>query len=398
MIQDQRIQYLIERYYNNIASNEETEELFALLRHGDKDGAILSLLEKISDHTGQQKEGYDPEYWDPMIQTILEQNKFQMAEKGAARSLFTWKKWVAAASILLIAGAAGYWLVLRHAVKAPDAGMLVQTTGGYDVRPGANGAILTLATGDKVVLNGADNKVLPQQGTSKLTDRDGQILYHQEGKTTEEMIYNTMSTPMGRQYQLVLADGSKVWLNAGSSIRYPVSFSGIERRVAITGEAYFEVAKNAGMPFKVQISDKAEVEVLGTHFNINAYTDEASINTTLLEGSVRIKAFDKMQLLAPGEQVQMQGQNIRLVKNADIQQAVAWKDGLFSFTDASLETVMRQLSRWYNVEVEYAGPVPARKFNGEIGRTLTLSQVLKGLTKAHVKYKIENGSKITILP
>ncbi len=197
---------------------------------------------------------------------------------------------------------------------------------------------------------------------------------------------------------MTLNDGSKVWLNAGSSITYPVAFVGDERKVTITGEAYFEVAKNAGMPFRVKINESTEIEVLGTHFNVNAYADEASINTTLVEGSVRVTANKKVQLLSPGQQAQVNANAINLIKDADVAQVLAWKDGLFSFKDADLPTVMRQLARWYDVEVQYEGAIPEKEFNGKIGKTLTLNQVLRVLTKTHVNYRIENGNKITIIP
>ena len=152
------------------------------------------------------------------------------------------------------------------------------------------------------------------------------------------------------------------------------------------------------MPFKVKINESSEVEVLGTHFNINAYVDETSINTTLLEGSVRITANKKVQLLSPGQQAQVNANAIKLIKDADVAQAIAWKDGLFAFTDADLPTVMRQLARWYNVEVKYDGTIPEKEFNGKIGKTLTLNQVLRVLMKTGINYRIENGNKITFIP
>ncbi len=215
--------------------------------------------------------------------------------------------------------------------------------------------------------------------------KDGELAYNAATMYNAPISYNTISTPKGRQFTLQLPDGSKVWLNAASSLRYPVAFAGAERKVEITGEAYFEVAKNKKMPFKVSINNKTTVEVLGTHFNVNAYNDEETIKTTLLEGVVKVSHEKQTQLLQPGEQASVsqpsqKSQSIT-VQTTDVDAAVAWKNGTFSFTNASLETVMRQLARWYDIEVEFVGAVPGGAFSGEIDRALSLDQVLKGLTK-----------------
>jgi len=198
---------------------------------------------------------------------------------------------------------------------------------------------------------------------------------------------------------LTLPDGTRVWLNAASSLTYPTSFSGNERRVSVTGEAYFEVAHNQQLPFRVSVNNRTTIEVLGTHFNVNAYSDEASISTTLLEGKVKVMAGKKFQMLSPGQQAQVSASmDLRWNKNADLRETIAWKNGAFSFNQADLPTVLRQLSRWYNIQVEYLGKIPEAKFTGEIGRSLTLDQVLKGLAKTRINYRIETGNKLLIMP
>lgn len=242
------------------------------------------------------------------------------------------------------------------------------------------------------------------QNNAEVAMKDGQLVYTKAGGNNQvaktAITYNTMATPRGRQFQMKLPDGTEVWLNAGSSLKYPTAFIGKERRVEITGEAYFEVAKNPNMPFRVAINDHTDVEVLGTHFNVNAYNDESSINTTLLEGIVKVHFNSQDQLLKPGQQSQVFNttDKVKLVSDADVNAAVAWKNGSFSFNNATLTDLMRQLSRWYDIDVEYKGAIPADTFSGEIDRTLTLDQVLKGLTKTRIHYVIENNHKLIILP
>lgn len=274
--------------------------------------------------------------------------------------------------------------------------------------PGTEGAILTLADGKQIILDSAANGSLAVEGRTKVINKDGQLVYEIEGRVPDALLYNTMTTPKGKQYQLVLADGSKVWLNAASSIRYPTAFAGTERRVEITGEAYFEIAHHADKPFKVSVNGM-EVQVVGTHFNINAYEDEAAMQTTLLQGSVKITTNNHTRILSPGQQAQISttlshpvqqkpgDENIKVVKDADLDAVMAWKNGYFSFSQTDLQTVMRQIARWYDVEIVYAGTIPDRRFGGEIARNTNASQVLKILEESKVYFRIE-GKKIIVLP
>lgn len=245
-----------------------------------------------------------------------------------------------------------------------------------DVSPGSNKATLTLADGSSIILDDAQDGAITQQGGAKVIKIGDKVSYHSTCKISE-VEYNTITTPRGGQYQVELPDGSRVWINAASSLRFPTAFTGNERRVEINGEAYFEVAKNKSMPFIVKMNG-AEVQVLGTHFNIMAYDDEGIVNTTLLEGSVKFVSGDKISILKPNQQSQLSkdGQ-VKLVNDVDIDKVMAWKNGLFVFDNSDLETVMRQLSRWYDIDVVYRTRNVATSFVGEIPRTSKLSDILK---------------------
>jgi transmembrane sensor len=285
---------------------------------------------------------------------------------------------------------------------------------GRDVEPGSKGAVLTLSNGKQIVLDSMGSGVIAVQGNVQVVSRNGKLVYNGEGGTPGTVQYNTVVTPRARQYQLVLSDGTNVWLNAASSIRYPAVFDPNMRVVEITGEAYFEVAQlyvsNAGtnkdpgakVPFIVKIKaegeEQGQVEVLGTHFNINSYDDESAVKTTLLEGRVRIKNAGNELLLHPGNQSQLNRNGvIRVVGNADIEATIAWKNGLFSFDKTDIKTVMNQLARWYDIEVSYEnGNVPNESFWGDIQRSVKLSTILKAFEKTGVRFSID-GKKVTVL-
>ena len=322
--------------------------------------------------------------------------------------------WVAAGTILLMA-TTWYFVMNNRQVTTQTVEVqnpAVQPT----VVPGGNKAVLTLADGSTIVLDSAANGALTQQGaTMVMKKQDGQLVYKTEGMQGQQaVVMNTISTPRGGQYQVVLPDGTKVWLNAVTALRFPAGFTGDERVVELTGEAYFEVSPlltsppNGGggkkIPFIVKVLPSSggvgggRVEVLGTHFNIKAYNDEASIKTTLLEGAVKMSSLKGQYLMKPGQQARV-GRDGKMVldDDADVDEAVAWKNGRFQFTDAGVETVMREIARWYDVEIEYLGKVPAEKFEGEIPRNSSITEVFKILELSNVHCKIE-GKKITVLP
>ncbi|WP_315816159.1 FecR family protein [Paraflavitalea speifideaquila] len=269
----------------------------------------------------------------------------------------------------------------------------------YDRPPASNSAQLTLADGSRVNLDSNGLAVLPNQGEVNLSYKNGQLAYRGSNNAN---LFNTISTPRGATYDVSLADGTKVWLNAASSLRYPVAFAGNERIVTLTGEAYFEVSRSEA-PFKVIANGKSEVVVLGTHFNINAYPDESTVATTLLEGKVKVAALlnDKpdnqnTQLLSPGQQAVTASGKIQLKQHADINSVMAWKSGKFYFENEKLENIMKEFSRWYDVEVVYQSndELKGRRFFMIVDRKLPLREVLKSLENSGLQFLIEDKKLI----
>jgi hypothetical protein len=302
-----------------------------------------------------------------------------------------------AASVIIIAGL----VFLRpFGGKERDENLTVSTK--QDIYPGGNKAVLVLANGRKVILDSAANGILTTEGNVPISKTDGQLIYANDKAESSKVIYNTVTTPKGGQYRLTLSDGSKVWLNAASSIYYPVAFTGSERTVTIIGEVYFEIrplSPKGGqkVPFIVDIAGKGKVEVLGTHFNVNAYANEPFISTTLAEGSVKVSMVNgEWSMLKPGQQAQINSQGEIKTSTANLEEALAWKDGQFLFNDALIENVMRQVARWYDAEVVYENK-PSDHFNATVPRDVPVSKLLYFLEKTNrVHFKIENR-KIIVL-
>lgn len=264
-----------------------------------------------------------------------------------------------------------------------------------DIAPGSTKAVLTLADGSTILLDSTANGSLPTQGNAQIININGLLSYKTSGNNSETL-YNVITTPRGGQYQLILADGSKVWLNAGSSLRFPTAFRGKERKVQLTGEGYFEIAKNKKKPFHVSVNNM-DVEVLGTHFNINAYSDEALLKTTLIEGAVKLTSSNATSILKPGQQAQLAANGkMGLNKNVDVDEIVAWKNGTFNFSSQDVTSIMRQISRWYDVDVSYEGKINNETFSGMVNRNSNVSQVLKIMEQAGIKFRIK-GKKIVVL-
>lgn len=302
------------------------------------------------------------------------------------------KKYALAAIILLVAGTG--WFFYQRSGN-PISNQESTATLIEDFKPGSNKAVLTLAGGKQIILTGAKNgQLATESGTAINKTTDGEIIYNAGESRNATPLYNTMTTPRGGQYHLTLADGTVAWLNAASSITYPVAFAGKQREVEITGEVYFQVAHNAAKPFMVKSGDQT-VQVLGTHFNINAYNNEGAIKTTLLEGSVAISSGSKRQVLKPGQQATLKGQNL-VVAEADVTEAVAWKDGYFQFIDTDIETIMRQISRWYDVDVVFEGPVTKETFTGRISRFRNISEALKIVQSSNGVHLTYSGRRIMV--
>jgi ferric-dicitrate binding protein FerR (iron transport regulator) len=313
-----------------------------------------------------------------------------------SKKVFSMPRIAAAASILIGLSLSGYFFLHKQPAQQ------ISQNKVQDIAPGGNKAILTLSNGQKVSLTDAENGNIAQQsGTQIKKAQNGQVVYlanslSTKGANAKEVVYNTISTPRGGQWQLILPDGSRVWLNAASSITFPTAFTSNNRIVKITGEAYFEVVHNAAKPFRVTTKDQT-IEDIGTHFNINAYDDEGSIRTTLVEGSVKVSNATGSATLTPGQQSIVQNDNKIVVTQADLDEAIAWKNGLFHFDRADIQTIMREFARWYDVDVQYNGNIPRMAFNGNIDRNSNASVALQVLSVAGVNFKIE-GKKIIVQP
>lgn len=318
-----------------------------------------------------------------------------------ARLIVKWKWVAAAASVIAVVAITGYlWFLRGPAAPA----ITVQNQPAMDVSPGKNGAILMLANGERVLLDSLGNGVVAtQKGAQAILTNEG-LVYNEDDEQAGEAAYNTILVPNGRQFHLTLPDGTQAWLNSASSIRYPVAFTGTQRQVEITGEAYFEVAKDKSKPFRVTVRNRAEIEVLGTHFNVNAYDNEEALGTTLLEGSVRVSTIHAgpsgsqyEHTLQPGQQMLLSEKRISITE-ADVDKVIAWKNGMFNFDEMDLRNAMKQIARWYDVEVVYRGEIPDIKFYGRISRDVSLSGLIKGLQGAGVHMTIENGKQLVVMP
>jgi transmembrane sensor len=319
--------------------------------------------------------------------------------KNQKQSLVLWPRIAAAAAVLLCIGIAFYFY------QQPR-GKLAEQETAKDFAPGKNSATLTLADGKRILLTDAANGTIASQaGVAVKKTADGKLVYIADGKmSAANPVINTLTTAKSEQYQMVLPDGSKVWLNAASSLKFPASFTGQpNRKVELRGEAYFEVAKDKTRPFIVSTTGQT-VEVLGTHFDISSYPDEEAIKTTLLEGSVKVVAVDGNKptgaesILKPNQQ-SIVDRNSKALRTArvDAKAVVAWKNGLFQFDDADIKTVMRQLSRWYDIEIEFSGAIPKETFSGKVYRNMSLSKVLDVLSFSQINFKIQ-ARRMTIHP
>ena len=372
MMTNQRAKRLLQKYLNGACTPEET-------------AIVESWYNQVS--AGQKDELPEPDYETikaKVLNAVLQKNQTKPAK---IKTL--WPRIAAAASVLLFLTVGLYFFALN---KHAEPIALTQTR---MIHTGGNVAILTLANGQQIVLNTAKNGTLASQGGTQISkSTDGQIVYNvATSNTSGQVAYNTISTPRGGEYQVILPDSSHVWLNAASSIRFPTAFTGNTREVTITGEAYFEVAHNAAKPFKVK-SGSQTIEVLGTHFNVNAYADEPVIKTTLLQGSVRLNGST---MLKPGEQGVNNGNQIS-VSQANTEDAIAWKDGKFKFTNENIADLMRKIARWYDVDVSYEGNMAGKNFSGSVSRFDDISKILNVLQSTNtIRFKIEER-RITVMP
>lgn len=382
-MQDLRLKLLLRKYVDDTISQEELNEFFQIVARPES-GVLLRKYAKELNVSDGDKVRMPDEMASKIFSDILSPDKkgqldvlflgqFEKRSNGKRKLL----KSIASIAVCFV-------LVIGYYIFYGNTDRYKPNITGYnqvikDALPGHSGAVLTLSNGKMYLLDTMDNGIL-RPGINKSAGGINVL-------KNDEVYYATLETPYGRDQKLILSDGTRVWLNAGSSIRFPSVFKGDERTVELSGEAYFEVVHDAQQPFVVMAGND-EIRDLGTHFNVNAYCDEALVKTTLLEGAVQIGSYT----LKPGQQY-AGGQ----IRNVDTDGAVAWVSGFFHFDDAGIKTVMRQLGRWYNVQIKYEGHVPSQKFEGEIQRSLNLSQALNLIAGTGIHYTL-NGDLLTIHP
>jgi len=409
---NERYQELAEKWLNNTISPQESEEFLQWYNSGQDNDIYIPRDYAEGDQDLKKR-----------IFAEISQN----ISEPVSSSSYRIQSWFAAAAVIIAVFVAGLYFssetketkqyVADKVISEPKIASPLKRVSPVseieyqesvtvnDIEAGENKAILTLGDGSKIILDDAKNGILANQGgNSVLKAAEGEVIYSFLSEVKDPLvedlnapvIYNTIETPKGGKFQIKLPDGSKVWLNAASSLRFPTVFNGSKRQVELKGEAYFEVSPDKSKIFEVNTRNQV-VQVLGTHFNINAYLDEPTVNTTLLEGSVRVSDLrtNISQLLKPGEQSQLSEQ-IEVINLKNTNEAVAWKEGYFQFDEADIKAVMRQIERWYDVSVVYEGEVPNYRFGGEIERNLSLLQVLKVLEKTKVHFRLE-GREVIVM-
>lgn len=406
----------MQEYAAGRASENEVEELFELLKSVEHEDVLYNLItqEGANNDPGI---GLPQQKWDEMWMAISTTTATRRQQRVSPM------QWISIAAAILVIVAAGFYFFSGKRERTAGEPVTEKHDMQHDVAPGGNKALLTLADGSTIVLDSTQNGLLAQQGNMIVIKLDNGQLAYKPGVLGQEagaVGYNTIATPRGGQYHVVLPDGSGVWLNASSSLRFPASFAANERRVELTGEAYFEIASlpaspggggKGKRPFKVLILPQpggqggGEVEVTGTHFNIMAYPNEQSTKTTLLEGSVKVRgrqsgvsSQEPAVVLKPGQQAQMGNDKLSVINNVNLDQVIAWKNGLFRFKDTDIKELMRQVERWYDVEVEYQTKRTDQVYTGIVARSENLSSVLQLLElTGTVHFRVE-GKKITVLP
>ena len=377
---EQLLRNLLDKYLTGTLGDEERDHLEKLLQQPEYSLMLERIMEEEFTQHRFEDEGHE------QVLSLIKENILNAVHQVSKTRILYLRRWAAAAAILILLSTS-YFVFFQKPVK-PVSTQVPEVSA--DIPPGGDKATLTLSNGSIIRLDSASNGTIAREDETNITKTDsGHLLYHIGNNPVAEAKINTLATPRGGTFQLTLSDGTKVWLNAASSITYPSSFTGTDRKVTITGEAYFEVAKDRSKPFLVSVNDMV-ITVLGTHFNINAYENESQVKTTLFEGSIALKSGQYNSLLKPGEQAES-GNNgkINILQQEDLNQVIAWKTGYFNFRDADLPTVMRQLERWYDIDVRYNDQVPQRRFRGELPRSMTLKEVLNVLREVKINYKID---------
>lgn len=403
----QEARTFVARFVQGKYSQEEHQAFLDWVGESSMDQVKAVAEEYESTYTHWSTTGKPSAQWIDQLEQRLDKLETQPTVIPLRRSIARRISW--AAAILVLVGTGAYFLFFNNKPAQPAE----QSVTGVDknekkVLPGGNRAVLTLADGSNIILNEAENGVITQQGNTTVKKLDNKQLVYQPNANGQQpaLLYNTVYTPRGGQYQLTLPDQTKIWLNAESSIRFPVAFTGKERRVEITGEVYFEVTRNPSMPFKAVIGTdlttggvgrgRGEVEVVGTHFNIMAYENVPAIQTTLLKGAVKVAKGAAVRRLKPGQQARIandlsNNENIKVLTIPDAGDLVSWKEGYFNGPEIS--TIMQQIARWYDVEIVYEGKVPALQYDGKLPRDVKIESLLKMLDVNGIHTRLDEENR-----
>lgn len=399
----EKFKELIQQYFNNTIGRDDLKELLNYLDTADpKEIAPVmdELLFSLPDTARLREIEADAIY-----KAIRSDHRFAIDEEHSTRPLRRSIKWYYAAAVLLVSLSAGLLYINKPAKKYETQNSAAKAIKSGIILPGTKKATLTLAGGQVIDLEAQKQGALLTKGASNIQKvKSGQIVYHsgvasQQSNAQDQLSFNDLKTPKGGEYQITLPDGTRVWLNSASSLRFPSAFSGNKRQVLLSGEAYFEVAKDKAKPFIVTMG-ATEIKVLGTHFNISGYNDDDVTTTTLLEGSIQIKKGKQQRLLVPGQQaaISQSSDNI-VISPGNVAQAMAWKNGLFRFDDKDIRGIMKQVSRWYDVEVEYNGTTSTEKlFGGTFYRSKSISELLGHLEEldSNIHFTIK-GRRVSIM-
>lgn len=390
----ERLTQLFNLYFDHTATQQEIDEFNKLICDSANDEYLSSLLIDLWEDSAKRKPLFPPEKSENILNAILspKPQRQQHDPQNPTDKFSYWLK-IAAAVILMISG------FLYFNQKQPASVVkTVKHSEKQDILPGGNHATLTLSNGERIKLDNAPNGILIKKtGVQIVKTTNGQLIVNLTAVTSKrDDAQNVISTPKGGQYEILLSDGTKVWLNAASSLRFPLNFKQQFRKVELTGEGYFEVAKNPASPFIVQTASAA-IKVFGTHFNVTAYSDEIISKTTLLEGRISVHTAGDSALMKPGEQAILKnGGHIAIHDHINEKSIMAWKNGNFSFEDASIQDIMRQVARWYDISVIYQGQIPVKKLTGNISRNVNASTLFSMLSYTGINFRIE-GKKVFVV-
>lgn len=400
-----RSKYLLHRYLRRTATPQEIDELMDWIAGEDNTEALKSASDEAWAAIEDTESCITDEESDAMLRQVLEHKGAEQAYPEKRQSLIR-PRWLKIAAAVAVVAASGLWI--SQSRRGADSAFTA--VAASDIAPGKYNATLTLSNGATIALNNVQNGVVVSQGNSQIIKRDsGELVYRPQNLATGsgrpeagQVLYNTLSTPRSGQYRVTLPDGSRAWLNASSSIRYPTTFGGKERVIEVTGEVYLEIKSDYRRPFVAKIAsregrDMGSVRVLGTKFNINAYMDESTVKTTLIDGAIRVSKGKAHQLLKPGDQATVGGREDQIsVARVYTGDAIAWKNGFFRFRGDDIAHIMNEIARWYDVQVVYKNhKIPQGHYSGVISRNTPLSQVLKILETGGFNFEM-TGRKIEV--